>query len=157
LEKSSIKTRVGQYQHAFRAEAFLLEDDGVAKAAAAAGSIGGAIGDDPYTRMLMYRIRNFQNEARKANINLQKAYDSSTAPMYTYELLVDKAVKQSDYSSAESLLQEMDRIFDQPAEILPNLIQVTRKLEKPSVTYELRCIVSADVELIKRCSQAKEI
>lgn len=158
LEKSSIKTRVEQYQHAFRAEEFLLEDDGVAKAAAAAaGSIGGAIGDDPYTRMLMYRIRNFQNEARKANINLQKAYDSSTAPMYTYELLVDKAVKQSDYSSAESLLQEMDRIFDQPAEILPNLIQVTRKLEKPSVTYELRCIVSADVELIKRCSQAKEI
>lgn len=158
LKNSSTRARVGQYRDAFRAEEFLLGDDGVVKAAsAAAGSIGGAIGDDPYTRMLMYRIRNFQNEARKANINLQKAYDSNQAPMYTYELLVQQAVKQSDYSSAESLLQEMDRIFDQPAEILPNLIQVTRKLEKPSVTYELRCIVSADVELIKRCSQAKEI
>ena len=50
----------------------------------------------------------------------------------------------------------MQHEFDNPDELLPKMIGVQKKLGKSTSSYLLRCLVSADAELIKQCNQASK-
>ena len=158
FQKQPTKARVSQYVSAHKAEQALLKDkQGLDKAASlCASALGGSLGDDPYTRMLMHYIRNAQKLGIKAKTNLDKAYASGGAPMYTYELLVNQHMQLKQYKEAQVLLEQMDVEFDQPAEILPNMIKVQKQLGKLTMQYTLRCLASGDVELIKQCNAASK-
>lgn len=157
---SSDKTRarVDQYLSAHEAEKTLLEKADLNKAAQfGSRAIGGAIGEDPYARMLMYYIRNAQHYPDKAQINLDKAYATGGAPMYAYELLVERDMKNRQYDQATKLLEEMDDVFLQPDEILPSMVRARKASGKSTSSYLLRCLASGDVELIKQCNMASSI
>ncbi|MBL4712597.1 MAG: M48 family metalloprotease [Gammaproteobacteria bacterium] len=147
--------RVKQYTSAHKAEQTLLDKQDLNQAARlGARSIGGSIGEDPYTRMLMYNIRNAQAYTDKAQINLNKAYATNGAPMYTYELLVKQHMEKKQFDQARILLEEMDAVFIKPDEILPNLITARKRSGKSTFSYLMRCLTSGDMELIKQCNQA---
>ena len=159
FQKQPTKARVGQYSSVHKAEQALLKDDKQSLDRAAsfcASSLGGSLGEDPYTRMKMYYIRNAQKLGVKAKTNLDKAYAAGGAPMYTYELLVNQHMQLKQYKEAQVLLEQMDAEFDQPAEILPNMIKVQKQLGKLTMQYTLRCLASGDVELIKQCNAASK-
>lgn len=158
FQQRETKPRVGQYLSAHEAEqALLLSKQGLNKAAPLCErAIGGALGEDPYTRMLMYYIRNSQKHTDKAQINLQKAYATGGAPMYTYELLVEQNMQRKQFEQTKALLEEMEAEFDEPVEMLPNMISVQKQLGNMTSMYLLRCLASGDVELIKQCDQASK-
>jgi len=158
FQKQATKPRVSQYLSAHKAEqALLLDKQGLNKAAPLCQrALGGSLGEDPYARMLMYYIRNSQKHADKAQINLDKAYATGGAPMYTYELLVEQHMQRKQFEQAKVLLEEMDAEFGQPAEILPNMISVQKQLGNFTSMYLLRCLASGDVELIKQCNLASK-
>jgi len=152
------KSRVDQYLSAHQAEqALMLDNQGLIRAAPlGAKAIGGSLGEDPYTRMLMYYIRNSQKLADKAQINLEKAYATGGAPMYTYELLLEQKMQRKQFKQAKTLLEEVEDEFDEPAEMLPNMIIVQKQLGNSTSMYLLRCLASGDVELVKQCNQASK-
>ncbi len=156
FQSQTTKPQVAQYQSAHKAEqALLLDNKGLNKAAQIGShALGGALGEDPYIRMLMYYIRNSQQYADKAQINLQKAYTTGRAPMYTYELLVKQHIQRKQFEQARVLLEEIDVEFDKPDEILPNMIAVQKQSGNMTSMYLLRCLASGDVELIKQCNLA---
>jgi predicted Zn-dependent protease len=158
FQERATKPRVSQYLSAHKAEqALLLDNQGLNKAAPLCQrALGGSLGEDPYARMLMYYIRNSQKHADKAQINLDKAYATGGAPMYTYELLVEQHMQRKQFEQAKVLLEEMDAEFGQPAEILPNMISVQKQLGNFTSMYLLRCLASGDVELIKQCNLASK-
>lgn len=152
----STRPMVDQYLSAHKAEqTLLLDNKGLDKAAQIGKhAIGGSLGEDPYIRMFMYYIRNSQQYADKAQINLQKAYSTGRAPMVTYELLVKQYIQGKQFEQARRLLEEMDVEFDKPNEILPNMIVVQKQSGNTTSMYLLRCLASGDVELIKQCNLA---
>lgn len=158
FQQTATKSKVNQYLNAHQAEAALLDkDQGLSKAVPLGKrAIGGSLGEDPYTRMLMYYIRNSENKTDTAQINLEKAYKTGGAPMYSYELLVEQHIQKGQFEEAKILLDEIQAEFDNPDEILPRIIGVQKKLGKNTASYLLRCLVSADVELIKQCNQASK-
>lgn len=158
FQQKNTKPKLNQYLSAHQAEQMLmLNQKEVSKAAKLASkAIGGSLGEDPYTRMLMYYIRTSQKLTDKAQINLDKAYATGGAPMYTYELLLKQTMSGKKYPRAKKLLEEMEKEFDDPAEILPNIITVEKKLGNITTMYRLRCMASADVELIKQCERAAD-
>lgn len=157
FQKRSTKTRVSQYSSVHDAERALLDKQGLNKAVPLGKrALGGSLGEDPYTRMLMYYIRNAQKRPDKAQVNLDKAYASGGAPMYTYELLLDQYMQRKQFERASALLEEMDAEFDRPVELLPDMIKVKKQLGKMTSIYLLRCLASGDTELIKQCNLASK-
>ncbi|MFQ5642549.1 MAG: M48 family metalloprotease [Thiogranum sp.] len=157
FQKPATRARVSQYSSAHDAERALLDKQGLNKAVPlGARALGGSLGEDPYTRMLMYYIRNAQKLPDKARVNLDKAYASGGAPMYTYELLVDRYMQRKQFQQAAVLLEQMDAEFDRPAELLPDMIKVQKQLGRMTSIYLLRCLASGDTELIKQCNLASK-
>ena len=155
LTQRGTRARVDQYTSAHKAEQVLLDKQDLNKAAQLGSrAIGGAIGEDPYTRMLMYYIRNAQQNTARAQANLDKAYATDKAPMYAYELLVEQYMTNKHFDKASLLLEEMDSVFLQPDEILPNLIMARKRSGKSTSAYYLRCLATADVALIRQCNRA---
>lgn len=154
LNSSSEKRRIVQYQSAHSAEDYMVANDFGKAIPAGARSLGGAIGEDPYARMLMFDIRRLKGEQDKAVTNLQKAYETGRAPMSTYRVLADRAIAAGDYAGALAYLNEIDQQFQKPREILPDLIRVNHKLGNPVSILKLRCMGSADLSLIQLCQQA---
>lgn len=150
------RRRIEQYRSAHAAEDYLIASDLSAAVRAGARSLGGTIGEDPYARMLMFDIRRLEGQADKAAINLRKAYTTGAAPMITYRILADRAVAAGDYEQALAYLNEIDQVFQSPKEILPDLIRVNHKLGNSVSMLQLRCVGSADLELIRLCRQAEQ-
>lgn len=156
LNQSGTSERVGQYVSAHKAQSALLQGKEGLEAAAVYGqrALGGELGEDPYTRMVMFHIRYSQQKGDRAVVNLQKAYATGQSGIYTYELLVQLHLEQKQYAEAGALLTEMEAIFDKPVGILPDQIRVKAQLGESTSVSQLRCIATGDFELIDQCDLA---
>ncbi len=155
FKSQPLSSQIAQYRHVHKAELIRIESNDIRMASStAARSLGGTIGEDPYTRMFMYEMRAAEGKQQHAEINLNKAYATDAAPYSTYLALLELAFDKHDYVSAQRYLDEIDNLFGTPKELLPMRIRLTKANGQPVEMLRLRCIASANSHLITECNQA---
>jgi len=140
MGSNSVKKAVYNYKSAYSADELMISGKGSARSnlrkAAQLGlrSLGGneVIKNDTHNRMLMYHIRNRQNEKRRAIKNLEYAYRSGGATFEIYSILEDDAYRKGEYQKSLNYLNEMKEVFGSrvPAALLKKISKVNKKLEE---------------------------
>lgn len=155
FRKSPLSSQIAQYRKVHKAELILIESNDIRKASnIAVKSLGGSVGEDPYTRMFMYEIRAAAGKRKYAETNLHKAYATNAAPYSTYLTLLNLSFSKRDYVAAQSYMNEIDTLFRSPKELLPMRIRLNKIQGQPVEMFRLRCLASANAQLITECNQA---
>ncbi len=109
---------------------------------------------DAWLQMLALYLALERQDGDRALQALRQAHASGKAPYITYRILAELAVKQGDYTLADRYLNELNEAFDWPPQTLPLTIHVNRKLKRFLLPLQMRCVATADKQLINSCNVA---
>jgi len=142
MRSNAVKKVVFNYKSAYSADELMISGKGSARSnlrkAAALGlrSLGGngVIKHDTHNRMLMYHIRNRQNDKRRGIKNLEYAYRSGNATFEIYSILEDDAFRKGKYQKSLNYLNEMEKVFGSrvPANLWKKKRSLNKKLKESS-------------------------
>ncbi|RDH81880.1 MAG: hypothetical protein DIZ78_15630 [endosymbiont of Escarpia spicata] len=161
MKSASSRKFIACYKYAYEANDLMLqakEKPGILTKAAASGlkGISGSCSNDPYTRMVMFQVRYYQNKGKSAVTNLTKAYKSGQAPYNTYTMLSDIAYKKGEFKTSLVFQQALSETFKEDVEYLPRMIATRQKLGQKAGELSLLCIATGKAKLITRCDEAKK-
>ena len=153
ISDPKIVSRISYYGAVMTANRVLSESP--SKAAQILKSRYRASGEDSYVHMTQYYLHQTYNRMADAENALHSAYSTGHAPASAYFLLAKNAEKKKDYSVTYDYYRAIDKDFDKPKDILPEMIRLGNRLNKLTYHYEARCFASLDADLIDRCKQAR--
>lgn len=150
LSSSSIMAKLNYYGPAMTAHYVLLESP---RRASEILKIYDYENEDAYIHMAQFRLFDHYNWKPGAEKALLSSIESGGAPSIAYIHLSERAERAGNLAKAYQFYQALDKEFDKPAEILPELIRLAKKLDRSTYSYEFRCFKSLNQSLIEQCQR----
>ena len=118
---------LGHYEQAYQAGDFVESGNMKAAEKLAQLSVTGSTANHAYTRYYFSVVRKEQGDARKAIQNLELAYGSPEPALRIYQSAAELHEQIGERTKAIQLLEQANRQFGEPPNLLPDLIRTYRR------------------------------
>jgi beta-barrel assembly-enhancing protease len=142
---------LSHYDQAYQAKDFVESGNIKAAEKLAQLSVGGSTGNHAYTRYYFSVVREGQGDTPKAIQNLELAYDSPEPALRIYQRAAELHEQLGEQSKAIQLLEQANRQFGEPPNLLPDLIHIYQRAGRTSDASRLT------LECVTKYPEMKEL
>jgi predicted Zn-dependent protease len=132
FQEPSTQEILSHYEQAYQAGDFVESNNLKAAEKLAQLSVGGSTANHAYTRYYFSVVREGQGDTRKAIQNLELAYSSPEPALRIYQSAAELHEQLGERAKAIQLLEQANRQFGEPPNLLPDLIQIYRRAGRTS-------------------------